>query len=92
MNRLREHSQLSAVESELADLSFHRRELEEPARLIPDEWMREACAIGSVEDCVRKLQEFRDAGADEICTYGSTPAQNAGLIEAWRARARTAAV
>ena len=86
MNRLREHVQLSSVKSELADLSFHRRELQEPARLIPDEWMREACAIGTVEDCVGKLQEFRDAGADEICTYGSTPAQNAGLIAAWRSR------
>ena len=83
MNRLREHVQLRGVNDELADLSFHRRELEEPARLIPDEWMHEACAIGSVDDCVRKLREFRDAGADEICTYGSTPSQNAGLVKAW---------
>jgi 5,10-methylenetetrahydromethanopterin reductase len=89
MDRMREHAQLTAVRAELADLNFHRRQLTEPARLIPDEWMREACAIGSVEDCVRKLQEFRDAGADEICTYGSTPSQNGGLLEAWRARAMT---
>jgi alkanesulfonate monooxygenase SsuD/methylene tetrahydromethanopterin reductase-like flavin-dependent oxidoreductase (luciferase family) len=89
MDRMREHAQLTSVKAELADLNFHRRQLTEPARLIPDEWMREACAIGSVEDCVRKLQEFRDAGADEICTYGSTPSQNAGLLEAWRARAMT---
>jgi 5,10-methylenetetrahydromethanopterin reductase len=34
------------------------------------------------------LQRFRDAGADEIATYDSTPGQNAGLIEAWRARDR----
>jgi hypothetical protein len=35
---------------------------------------------------VRTLQDFRDAGADEVTTYGSTPAQNAELIAAWRTR------
>jgi 5,10-methylenetetrahydromethanopterin reductase len=86
MDELREHRQFAAIGGELADLSFHRAQLAEPARMIPDAWMAEACAIGTVEDCVRKLQEFRDAGADEVCTYGSTPAQNAGLIAAWRER------
>lgn len=32
------------------------------------------------------LEHFRDAGADEIVTYGSTPAQNARLAAAWAAR------
>jgi 5,10-methylenetetrahydromethanopterin reductase len=39
-----------------------------------------------VQHCVAKLQQFRDAGADEIATYGSTPGQNAELIDAWRNR------
>jgi len=30
------------------------------------------------------LAEFKDAGADELALYGSTPEQNAGLIEKWR--------
>ena len=86
LQRLRGHPQFASIDGVLADLNFHRVQLSEPARLLPDEWMTEAAAIGSVEDCVRKLQEFRDAGADEICTYGSTPGQNAKLIKAWRER------
>lgn len=85
LQRLREHSQFAEVGDGLADLKFHRVELTEPARRVPDDWMREACAIGSVSECVAKLAEFRAAGADEICTYGSTPMQNAALVAAWRA-------
>jgi probable F420-dependent oxidoreductase len=83
--RLRDHEQFSGMATAVSDLSFHRFELLGPAALVPDEWMDESCAIGSVEDCVQTLRRFRDAGADEIVTYGSTPAQNAGLAAAWRA-------
>jgi hypothetical protein len=48
--------------------------------------MRECCAIGSVSACAQTLQSFRDAGADEIVLYASTPEENAGLIAAWRQR------
>jgi 5,10-methylenetetrahydromethanopterin reductase len=84
LQRLREHPLFNGIDGVLADLNFHRVQLTEPAKLLPDEWMSDAAAIGSIEDCVRKLQQFRDAGVDEICTYGSTPAQNARLIAAWR--------
>ncbi len=86
LQRLREHPQFSGIDGVLADLNFHRVELVEPSRLLPEEWMRDAAAMGSIADCVRKLQEFKDAGVDEICTYGSTPAQNAKLVAAWRER------
>ena len=56
------------------------------AALVPDSWMTDTCAVGSVEDCVRFLQSYLDAGADEITTYGSNPADNADLIKAWRRR------
>jgi 5,10-methylenetetrahydromethanopterin reductase len=82
---LRAHRQFQGRQ-EMADVAFHRMQLMEPARLVPDAWMQETCALGSVDECVSQLQRFRDAGADEIATYGSTPGQNAGLIEAWRAR------
>ena len=55
-----------------------------PARLVPDAWMSQTSAVGPVDDCVKTLQAFRDAGTDELATYGSSPAQNAGLIRAWR--------
>ena len=87
VEKLRAHSQFQG-NKEMADLTYHRIQLMEPARLIPDAWMEETCALGSVDQCVTQLRRFRDHGADEIATYGSTPGQNAGLIEAWRARDR----
>jgi 5,10-methylenetetrahydromethanopterin reductase len=88
LQRLREHAQFQRMPASMADTSFHRNELLEPAKLIPDSWMKECCAIGSVAECVRTLRAFRDAGADEVTTYGSTPAQNAKLIAAWRMASR----
>lgn len=76
-----------AVGEEIADTAFHRIQLMEPARLVPDAWMEATCAFGTAEQCVARLQEFRDAGADEITTYGSTPGQNAKLLAVWRERA-----
>ena len=85
IHKLRAHRQLAA-NLKVADRLYHRHQLLEPAKLIPDEYMIDTCAIGSVDECVASLQRFRDVGADEIATYGSTPAQNAKLIEAWRNR------
>ena len=83
---LAEHEQISGS-PEAADQRFHRSELLEPAKLIPDEWMRESCAIGSLEECLASFRRFREAGADELVTYGSTPGQNESLAAAWAARA-----
>lgn len=91
LQRLRDHSQFAGIDGVLADLNFHRVQLVEPSRVLPDEWLDDCAAMGSIENCVRKLQEFRDAGADEICTYGSTPGQNAKLIAAWRAHTEASA-
>jgi probable F420-dependent oxidoreductase len=82
--KLRAHKQL-ASNDKVADRLFHRHQLLEPAALVPDEWMLDSCALGTVDECVQSLRRFREAGADEIATYGSTPAQNAKLVEAWRA-------
>lgn len=67
-----------------ADQVFHRADLLDAAGLIPDSWMQETCALGSAGDCVKQLRNFRDAGADELALYGSTPSDNARLIAAWR--------
>lgn len=85
--KLQEHRQFKNA-GHIADAMFHRSELMEPAKLVPDAWMTESCALGSVDECVKQLQRFRDAGADEVVTYGSTPMQNAKLIRAWATRKR----
>jgi 5,10-methylenetetrahydromethanopterin reductase len=71
------------------DHRFHREDLMEVTKLVPDEWMYETCPSGTLENCVAMLQRYRDAGADEICLYGSTPRENAGLIQAWREHSAT---
>jgi len=81
--RMRNHKVLTANEK-VADRIFHRHQLLAPAEVIPDKWMQDTCAIGSIDNCIKTLRRFRDAGADEITTYGSTPGQNAKLVAAWR--------
>jgi len=71
--------------AKVADMELHRHQMMDAAALIPDEWMLDSCAFGPAEECARNLRRFADAGADEIATYGSTPAQNAGLLAQWRA-------
>jgi len=83
IDKLEEHKLFRNLERK-PDFVYHRHEMMEPAELIPDEWMRDVCAIGTIEECVASFQRFKDAGVDEIATYGSTPAQNAKLIAAWR--------
>jgi hypothetical protein len=46
--------------------------------------MLESCAFGTAEQRSSALQRFAEAGADEIATYGSTPDQNAGLLDLWQ--------
>lgn len=82
---IRSHAQLKGHDT-IADSVYHRAELAEPAKAVPDEWMYESCAIGSVAACVDQLQRYRDAGIDEIVTYGSTPGQNGALADEWRKR------
>ena len=48
--------------------------------------MRDTCAIGSVDECIAHFGALKKIGVDEFALYGSTPAQNAKLITAWRAR------
>jgi 5,10-methylenetetrahydromethanopterin reductase len=83
---VRNHEQFQVMRGASADHRFHRVELLEPAKLVPDSWMYETSAVGSIAECVKTLAAFRAAGADELATYGSTPGQNAALIRAWRDR------
>jgi probable F420-dependent oxidoreductase len=85
LDDIRNHPKLAGV-SEIADRVFQRHQLMDVATRVPDEHMRDCCAIGSADECVTSLQRFIDAGADEVATYGSTPQQNAALIAAWRER------
>src|SRR5262245_42177761 len=83
--KLGEHNQIMGSD-DIADSRFHRKDLVEPAKLIPEEWIVESTAIGSIEECLAQFERFRAAGAEELVTYGSTPGQNEKLAGAWAAR------
>jgi probable F420-dependent oxidoreductase len=86
VQRLTSHRQFRNMAAATVDHSFHREELLDPASLIPDQWIEQCSAVGPLSACVAKVQEFKDAGVDEIAFYGSSPSQNAELISAWRDR------
>jgi probable F420-dependent oxidoreductase len=86
VEKLRNHDQFTGLGDRAADLTFHRHQMLGPASVLPWEWIEDCSAIGTPEQCARSLQRFIDAGADEVTTYGSTPRQNAALIQAWRER------
>ncbi|MHB8693732.1 MAG: TIGR03857 family LLM class F420-dependent oxidoreductase [Solirubrobacteraceae bacterium] len=78
------HHEMFRADPERVDHHFHRLQLLEIAKLVPDEWVYPTSLTGSIEACVQTMQAYRDAGADEICFYGSTAAENAKLTRAWR--------
>jgi probable F420-dependent oxidoreductase len=84
-DQVRNHEMFARLgRSSSADQHFTRDALAEPARLVPDEWVRQTCAVGDIADCLHTMQAFKDAGADELAIYGTTPAENEVLIAAWR--------
>jgi 5,10-methylenetetrahydromethanopterin reductase len=87
LDKIRGHKRFENI-TQVADREFQRHEMLDVASVIPDDYIWDCSAIGTVDECVTNLQRFIDAGADEIVTYGSTPAQNAELVAAWRDRRR----
>jgi probable F420-dependent oxidoreductase len=83
LDDIRNHPQVTNHEV-MADFRFHRVELMKVAERVPDELIEASCAMGSVDECLKFVQALKEAGADEIATYGSTPRQNARLVAAWR--------
>jgi probable F420-dependent oxidoreductase len=58
-------------------------QLEQIAALIPEKWL--PAAVGSPEVCARRFLDQFEAGADGIVLHGSTPAQLAPAVAAYRA-------
>ncbi|QFU75700.1 TIGR03857 family LLM class F420-dependent oxidoreductase [Halioglobus maricola] len=58
-------------------------QLEHFETLIPTEWLS-AAAVGSAEDCAQRIYEELQNGADEVCIHGSTPAEFAPVVDAYR--------
>ena len=88
LEALRQHPVFRGMRAEAADQEFHRSQLVEAAKRLPDAWMTSTCAIGTPDECAAKLAEYFALGVDEICLHGASPAQTAPVVEAWRRRRR----
>lgn len=59
-------------------------ELRQMAALYPKAWIGEGNAVGTGEDGARAARDRLAAGADGVLFHGSTPAEMAGVLAAWR--------
>jgi probable F420-dependent oxidoreductase len=55
----------------------------EPSRLLPPELISEGAAIGSAKTCAVRLDDYFDAGADEIVLHGVTADQLGPTVKAF---------
>ncbi len=51
---------------------------------LPEHWLA-ASATGTTEQCAQRVLDQFDAGADSVILHGATPAELAGVLDAWRA-------
>jgi probable F420-dependent oxidoreductase len=59
-------------------------QIEHIATLIPDEWL-EPAATGSAQQCVERVRQEFDHGADRVILHGATPDELEPVIAAYRA-------
>ncbi len=78
---LREHPQLTGAKG-AADFKRTRDQLTDAATVLPAWWLGSAAAVGSPQACVARLDEYLEAGADELVLHGSTPDQLPAVIAA----------
>ncbi len=72
LDALRSHPMLADLRG-AADSHFTKDQLAEVSRALPAEWLDEGGAVGSASRCATRLQQYLDAGADEIIVHGATP-------------------
>ncbi len=67
------------------DAKASTEDLERIAPLLPNEWLAPA-ATGSPEQCVGKIQQQFELGADGVILHGASPAELAPIVDAYRSK------
>jgi alkanesulfonate monooxygenase SsuD/methylene tetrahydromethanopterin reductase-like flavin-dependent oxidoreductase (luciferase family) len=80
----RQHPLFTGMRTAAAEQSYHRAQMIDAAKLLPEEWIRSSAGLGSPQEIVALLDRYFEVGVDEICLHGSSPLQNASVLEAWR--------
>ena len=84
LDELRAHPMLAGLRG-AADSRFTKGQLADVSRSLPQEWLIEGAAIGSARVCAERLQQYLDAGADEIIIHGAVPELLGPTLQHFRA-------
>jgi probable F420-dependent oxidoreductase len=83
LQRFREDSVVTSIPGGI-DHKATPEQIEHIATLIPDEWL-EPSATGSAQQCVDRVREEFDYGADAVIMHGATPDELEPIVAAYRA-------
>jgi probable F420-dependent oxidoreductase len=83
LQRFREDPVVTSVAGGI-DHKATPEQIEHIATLIPDEWL-EPSATGSAQQCVDRIREEFDYGADAVIMHGATPDELEPVVAAYRA-------
>jgi hypothetical protein len=83
LQRFREDSVVTSTPGGI-DHKATPEQIEHIATLIPDEWL-EPSATGSAQQCVDRIRQEFDYGADALIMHGATPDELKPIVDAYRA-------
>lgn len=81
--RYRSQPALAGLGGRSAARTLRRAEMVALGRTLPDRWLPSSSAVGDAAACARRLDEYLDAGADELVLHGSTADDLAGVVAAF---------
>jgi probable F420-dependent oxidoreductase len=73
---------LSQLELGGRDINAARDQLARAADKIPPHWLATGAAVGSVQHCVGRFDDYLAAGANQIVLHGTTPEEQVALTRA----------
>jgi alkanesulfonate monooxygenase SsuD/methylene tetrahydromethanopterin reductase-like flavin-dependent oxidoreductase (luciferase family) len=85
LERYRAQPKLAELGKRSADKTLTRDELIEVSRAMPQDWLPSSSAVGDRDTCAARLDEYLDAGADELVLHGSAAEHLGGLAAAFGA-------
>ena len=83
LRRFREDSVVTSIPGGI-DHKASTEQIEHIATLIPDEWL-EPSATGSARQCVERIRQEFDHGADALIMHGATPDELEPIVAQYRA-------
>jgi 5,10-methylenetetrahydromethanopterin reductase len=87
--RYRSQPVLAGLAGRSAAKALSRGKLADLSRTLPEQWLPSASAVGDGPACAVRLEEYLDAGADELVLHGTT-AESLGRLVAAFAEGRSA--